>query len=59
LLTKGCRNLPGALKASEEKSLSKKAWRPEESGADPTRRGINGVMDEEVGFELSTREILD
>lgn len=55
----GCRDLPAALKASEEKSLARKAWRPENSGADPTGRGINGVLDEEVGYELSIREILD
>jgi hypothetical protein len=59
LLTTGLRDLPGALKASEEKNLARKAWRRENNDADPTGRGINGVLDEEVGYELSTREILD
>jgi hypothetical protein len=59
LLINQYRDLPAALRASEEKSLSRKAWRSEDSSSDPSGRGINGVLDEEVGYELSTREILD
>lgn len=43
-------DLPAAIRQSEKLRQSKKDWPPVNSGEDPSRRGITGVMDYEMGF---------
>ncbi|KAI4155628.1 MAG: hypothetical protein L6R39_001195 [Caloplaca ligustica] len=43
-------NLPAALSESEVHRKKLKSWPPNNRGADPTGRGLAGVMDEEMGF---------
>lgn len=52
-------DLPAALKASEEKSKARTPWQPLNSGADQSGKGVMGVMDEELGYEIRMRETLD
>jgi hypothetical protein len=51
--------LPTALRESEKRSKARKEWKPARQGADPTGRGVVGVMDEELGYESTMRETLD
>lgn len=44
------RNLPTALRESEVHRKKLQAWPPNNRGADPSGRGLAGVMDEEMGF---------
>ncbi|KAL8951654.1 MAG: hypothetical protein Q9222_002382 [Ikaeria aurantiellina] len=47
----GCLDdLPSALGDSETLRQRKQAWPPRQHGADPSGRGLAGVMDEEMGF---------
>ncbi|KAI9787969.1 MAG: N-acetylglucosaminyldiphosphodolichol N-acetylglucosaminyltransferase catalytic subunit alg13 [Candelina submexicana] len=43
-------NLPAAIKESEKLRERHKLWPPVNSGADPSGRGLAGVMDDEMGF---------
>lgn len=43
-------DLPAALKESETLRKERQAWPPDNRGADPSGRGLAGVMDEEMGF---------
>ncbi|KAI9709218.1 MAG: hypothetical protein M1812_007741 [Candelaria pacifica] len=43
-------NLPLAIKQSEKLRKRHKLWPPVNSGADPSGRGLAGVMDDEMGF---------
>jgi beta-1,4-N-acetylglucosaminyltransferase len=52
-------DLPAALGASEKKRKARTPWQPVNPGADPTGKGIVGVMDEELGYENRMRETLD
>ncbi|KAL8909063.1 MAG: hypothetical protein Q9207_000397 [Kuettlingeria erythrocarpa] len=44
------RNLPAALRESEVHRQKLQAWPPNNRGADPSGRGLAGVMEEEMGF---------
>lgn len=44
------RKLPAALGESEVHRKKLQAWPPSNRGADPSGRGLAGVMDEEMGF---------
>ncbi|KAL8720518.1 MAG: hypothetical protein Q9225_002640 [Loekoesia sp. 1 TL-2023] len=43
-------DLPAALRESEVHRKKLQAWPPNNRGADPSGRGLAGVMDEEMGF---------
>lgn len=43
-------DLPSALRESEAHRKKLQAWPPNNHGADPSGRGLAGVMDEEMGF---------
>ncbi|KAL8940691.1 MAG: hypothetical protein Q9216_002678 [Gyalolechia sp. 2 TL-2023] len=43
-------DLPKALRESEVHRKKLQAWPPNNRGADPSGRGLAGVMDEEMGF---------
>ncbi|KAL8974163.1 MAG: hypothetical protein Q9197_001608 [Variospora fuerteventurae] len=43
-------DLPSALRDSEAHRKKLQAWPPNSHGADPSGRGLAGVMDEEMGF---------
>ena len=49
-LTGLVRNLPAALEESQKLQSLHRGWPPVNSGADPTGRGLAGVMDDEMGF---------
>lgn len=43
-------DLPAAIRESEALRKRQKDWPPANSGDDPSRRGLAGVMDDEMGF---------
>ncbi|KAL8713921.1 MAG: hypothetical protein Q9220_002067 [cf. Caloplaca sp. 1 TL-2023] len=43
-------DLPSALGDSETLRRKRQAWPPRQHGADPSGKGLAGVMDEEMGF---------
>ena len=52
-------DLSVALRTSEKKSKARTAWQPLNTVADPTGKGVVGVIDEELGYEDRMREVLD
>jgi beta-1,4-N-acetylglucosaminyltransferase len=43
-------DLPAAIRQSESLRKTLHAWPPHDDGADPSGKGLIGVMDDELGF---------
>jgi hypothetical protein len=53
------RDLSAALRVSEVKSNARTTWPPINNGAHQGRNGVVDVIDDELGYEMHMREILD
>ena len=43
-------DLPAAIRQSESQRKTHKPWPPADTGEDSSRKGLVGIMDDELGF---------